>query len=48
MIISASAAVAENGVIGKDNTLVWKLSNDLKRFKEIKSFYASDNSRLYT
>lgn len=37
MIISAIAAVAENGVIGKDNTLVWKLSNDLKRFKEITS-----------
>ncbi len=35
MNISIVVAVAENGVIGKDNTLLWKLSADLKRFKEI-------------
>ena len=28
-------AVAENGVIGKDNGLPWKLSEDLQRFKRI-------------
>lgn len=33
MIISLIAAVAENGVIGKNNQLPWKLSSDLKRFK---------------
>ena len=34
MQISIIVAVAQNGVIGKDNTLLWKLSADLKRFKE--------------
>lgn len=29
------AAVAENGVIGKDNGLPWRLSTDLKRFKAV-------------
>jgi len=29
------AAVAENGVIGRDNALPWRLSSDLKRFKEL-------------
>ena len=33
MIISIIAAVAENGVIGKNNQLPWKLSSDLKRFR---------------
>jgi dihydrofolate reductase len=28
-------AVAENGVIGKDNTLPWKLSEDMQHFKRI-------------
>ena len=28
-------AVSENNVIGKDNELVWRLKNDLKRFKEL-------------
>jgi len=28
-------AIAENNAIGKDNTLLWKLSADLKRFKKI-------------
>jgi dihydrofolate reductase len=30
-------AVSENNVIGKDNELVWRLKNDLKRFKELTS-----------
>lgn len=29
------AAVARNGVIGRDNRLPWKLSEDLKRFKAL-------------
>lgn len=28
-------AVAENGVIGKDNQLIWRLSDDLKNFKRL-------------
>lgn len=33
------AAVAENNVIGKDNKLLWHLSEDLKRFKRLTSGY---------
>jgi dihydrofolate reductase len=33
--ISLIAAVARNGVIGRDNTLPWRLSDDLKRFKAL-------------
>lgn len=29
------AAVAENGVIGRDNRLPWRLATDLKRFKAV-------------
>ncbi len=29
------AAVANNNVIGKDNKLLWHMSHDLKRFKEL-------------
>jgi len=32
MIISMIAAVAENGVIGKDNDLVWNLPDDMRYF----------------
>ena len=35
MIVSLIVAVAENGVIGKDNALPWRLTSDLKRFKAI-------------
>lgn len=35
MLVSCIVAVAENGVIGKNGTLPWRLSSDLKRFKEI-------------
>jgi dihydrofolate reductase len=35
VLISIIAAVAENGVIGKDNALPWRLSSDLKRFKAL-------------
>ena len=37
MIISIIVAVAENGVIGSDNQLIWHLSDDLKNFKKITS-----------
>ncbi len=35
MNISIIVAVSENGVIGKDNQLLWHLSSDLKRFKAL-------------
>jgi len=34
------AAVAANGVIGRDNTLPWHLPEDLKRFKALTSGHA--------
>ena len=35
MILSCIAAVADNGVIGRDNNLPWRLSADLQRFKKL-------------
>lgn len=35
MHLSIIAAKAENGVIGKDNQLIWHLPADLKHFKEL-------------
>jgi dihydrofolate reductase len=35
MSLSIIAAVAENGIIGKDNRLPWKLSGDLKYFSQL-------------
>ena len=35
MKISLIAAVARNGVIGRDNALPWRLSADLRRFKKL-------------
>lgn len=34
-MLSLSVAIAKDNVIGKDNKLIWHLSNDLKRFKQI-------------
>ncbi|HVT45317.1 MAG TPA: dihydrofolate reductase [Thermoanaerobaculia bacterium] len=34
-MISIIVAVSDNGVIGRDNALPWRLSADLKRFKRI-------------
>jgi len=34
-MLSIIVAIAENGAIGKDNDLIWYLSNDLKRFKAL-------------
>lgn len=33
--ITLLAAVAENGVIGRDNALIWRLRSDLQRFKAL-------------
>ncbi|MEH3118966.1 MAG: dihydrofolate reductase [Methylorubrum populi] len=33
--IALIAAIARNGVIGRDNGLAWRLSSDLKRFKAL-------------
>ena len=35
MKISIIVSVSENWTIGKNNKLLWKLSNDLKRFKDL-------------
>lgn len=35
--INIIVSIANNGCIGGNNTLLWKQSNDLKRFKEITS-----------
>ncbi len=35
MSLSLIVAKAKNGVIGKDNRLIWHLSDDLKRFKAL-------------
>ena len=34
MVVSLIVAVAENGVIGKDNDLMWHLPKDMRFFKE--------------
>ncbi|WP_183430788.1 dihydrofolate reductase [Mesorhizobium sp. RMAD-H1] len=34
-IISIVVAISENGVIGRDNGLPWRLSSDMKRFRAI-------------
>lgn len=36
-MLSIIAAVSENYVIGKDNTLIWSIPEDLERFKELTS-----------
>ncbi|MDR9374880.1 MAG: dihydrofolate reductase [Schleiferiaceae bacterium] len=35
MNLTMIAALAENRVIGKDNQLIWRFPNDLKRFKKL-------------
>ena len=35
MMLTAIAAVAQNGIIGKDNDLIWHLPDDLKHFKKL-------------
>jgi dihydrofolate reductase len=33
--VALIAAIADNGVIGRDNALPWRLSDDLRRFKRL-------------
>ncbi|XOD66784.1 MAG: dihydrofolate reductase [Flavobacteriales bacterium Tduv] len=40
MEIILIAALAENGIIGKNNRLIWHLPNDLKHFKKMTSGHA--------
>lgn len=35
MIVSLIAAVSDNGVIGRDNALPWRIPEDLRRFKSL-------------
>ena len=39
-MISVIVAVARNGVIGGDNSLLWHISEDLKRFKRLTGGHA--------
>ena len=46
--ISIIVAIAENYAIGKDNNLLWHISKDLKRFKELtKNHYIVMGKRTY-
>jgi len=46
--ISIIVAIAENYAIGKDNDLLWHISKDLKRFKELtKGHYIIMGKRTY-
>jgi dihydrofolate reductase len=36
-MVSIIVAVSENDIIGKDNKLIWRQSDDLKRFKKLTS-----------
>lgn len=46
--ISIIVAIASNNAIGKDNDLLWHISKDLKRFKEItKGHYIIMGKRTY-
>jgi len=46
--ISIIVAIAENYAIGKDNDLLWHISKDLKRFKELtKGHYIVMGKRTY-
>lgn len=40
MIVSIIVAVSENGAIGKENDLLWRLPGDMKHFKETTSGHA--------
>ncbi|OYT14959.1 MAG: diacylglycerol kinase [Bacteroidetes bacterium 4572_77] len=39
-MLSIIVAVAENNAIGKDNDLIWYISDDLKRFKQLTTGHA--------
>ena len=38
--ITLIAAASENNALGKDNQLIWHISDDLKRFKSLTSGHA--------
>jgi dihydrofolate reductase len=40
VIVSIVAAVAPNGVIGRDGTVPWRLPEDMKRFRELTTGHA--------
>jgi len=40
MRLSIMVAMSENGVIGRDNGLPWRLSADLRRFKQVTTSHA--------
>lgn len=40
MRISIIVAASENDVIGKDNSLIWRLPNDMKHFKQLTTGHA--------
>ena len=44
--LSIIAAVTRNGVIGRDNTLPWRLKDDLKRFKSMTTGHTLIMGRL--
>ncbi len=46
MIVSLIAAVSDNGVIGKDNALPWRIPEDLKRFKALTTGHTIVMGRL--
>ena len=39
-VVTIIAAISENGVLGRDNKLIWHLPEDLKRFKQLTSGHA--------
>ena len=39
-LLTMIAAAAENNALGKDNDLIWHISDDLKRFKRLTSGHA--------
>jgi len=34
-VLALIAAVADNGIIGRDNRLIWRLKSDLRRFRDL-------------
>ena len=48
MRISIIVAVARNGVIGRDNDLVWRLRDDMKFFSETTRGHVVITCLLYT
>ena len=45
MRVSIIVAVSENGVIGKDNDLIWHMPTDMKFFKETYKISSCNNGK---